>query len=48
MSQYFMIKMRRGVGMPWFERLGLRTLFRLQLFKPVLPQEASLLFKESS
>lgn len=47
-EEYFMIKMRRGVGMPWFERLGLRTLFRLQLFKPVPPQEASLLVKESS
>lgn len=39
-EEYFMVKMRRGVGMPWFEKLGLKTLFNLQLFKP-LPPEAS-------
>jgi sulfide:quinone oxidoreductase len=38
-----MIKMRYGAGMPWFERLGLRTLFGLQLFKPVLPKEVEAL-----
>jgi sulfide:quinone oxidoreductase len=42
-EEYFMIKMRYGAGMPWFERLGLRTLFGLQLFKPVLPKEVEAL-----
>lgn len=30
-EEYFMVKMRLGVGMPWYERLGLRTLFGLRL-----------------
>ncbi|HIK46191.1 MAG TPA: sulfide:quinone reductase, partial [Leptolyngbyaceae cyanobacterium M65_K2018_010] len=30
-EEYFMVKMRLGVGMPWYERLGLRTLFGLKL-----------------
>jgi sulfide:quinone oxidoreductase len=38
-EEYFMLKMRYGVGMPWFEKLGLRTLFNLKLFKPVLPED---------
>ncbi len=42
-EEYFMLKMRYGVGMPWFERLGLRTLFNLKLFKPVLPEEVQTL-----
>ncbi|EKU99022.1 NADH dehydrogenase, FAD-containing subunit [Leptolyngbya sp. PCC 7375] len=33
-EEYFMIKMRTGVGMPWFEKLGLRVLFGLQMLKP--------------
>jgi sulfide:quinone oxidoreductase len=40
-EEYFMIKMRQGVGMPWFEKMGLRTLFGLKLLRPVLPQEVS-------
>jgi sulfide:quinone oxidoreductase len=38
-EEYFMLKMRYGVGMPWFEKLGLRLMFNLQLFKSVLPAE---------
>ena len=34
-EEYFMAKIRFGVGMPWYERLGLRTLFGLQLLKDV-------------
>ncbi|MGD1942081.1 MAG: NAD(P)/FAD-dependent oxidoreductase [Leptolyngbyaceae cyanobacterium] len=34
-EEYFMLKIRFGVGMPWYERLGLRTLFGLQLLKDV-------------
>ncbi|NJL85712.1 MAG: FAD-dependent oxidoreductase [Leptolyngbyaceae cyanobacterium SM1_1_3] len=34
-EEYFMMKIRFGVGMPWYERLGLRTLFGLQLLKDV-------------
>lgn len=33
-EEYFMVKMRTGVGMPWFEKLGLRVLFGLQMLKP--------------
>ena len=33
-EEYFMVKMRTGVGMPWFENLGLRILFGLQMLKP--------------
>ena len=32
---YFMAKIRTGTGMPWFEKLGLRSLFGLKLFKPL-------------
>jgi sulfide:quinone oxidoreductase len=39
-EEYFMLKMRYGAGMPWFERLGLRALFKLRLFRPAPPQEA--------
>jgi sulfide:quinone oxidoreductase len=39
-EEYFMLKMRYGAGMPWFERLGLRALFKLRLFKPAPPQKA--------
>jgi sulfide:quinone oxidoreductase len=34
-EEYFMVKMRTGLGMPWFEKLGLRTLFGLQMLKPL-------------
>ena len=33
-EEYFMAKMRTGVGMPWFENLGLRILFGLQMLTP--------------
>lgn len=36
-EEYFMVKMRWGVGMPWLEKLGLRALFNLKLFKAVWP-----------
>jgi sulfide:quinone oxidoreductase len=32
---YFMQKMRWGLGLPWFEKLGLRLLFGLSLLKPL-------------
>ena len=34
-EEYFMVKMRIGVGLPWFEKLGLRTLFGLKMLKPL-------------
>jgi len=41
-EEYFMVKMRTGLGMPWFEKLGLRTLFGLKMLKPfeILSAEA--------
>jgi sulfide:quinone oxidoreductase len=38
-EEYFMVKMRLGVGMPWYERLGLRTLFGLKLLSDYQPSE---------
>lgn len=35
-DQYFMTKMRLGVALPWFERLGLKALFDVDLVKPVV------------
>jgi sulfide:quinone oxidoreductase len=32
-EKYFMFKMRWGLGMPWFEKLGLRLLFGLSMFQ---------------
>ncbi|MGK7925148.1 MAG: NAD(P)/FAD-dependent oxidoreductase [Spirulina sp.] len=32
-EEYFMYKMRFGAGMPWFEKLGLRALFGLDIVK---------------
>lgn len=32
-EEYFMMKIRWGVGMPWYERLGLRALFGLKLLR---------------
>jgi sulfide:quinone oxidoreductase len=42
-EEYFMVKMRQGVGMPWFEKLGLRALFGLTILKPVPPSDADTL-----
>ena len=42
-EEYFMLKMRYGVGMPWFEKAGLRTLFNVKLFKPFVPDDAKAL-----
>jgi sulfide:quinone oxidoreductase len=42
-EEYFMLKMRYGAGLPWFERLGLRALFRLRLFRPAPPRQAPLI-----
>lgn len=33
-EHYFMAKMRLGLGLPWFEQLGLRLLFGLSLSRP--------------
>jgi len=33
-ERYFMLKMRAGAAMPWFERLGLRLLFGVDLVRP--------------
>ncbi len=32
-EEYFMFKMRFGLGMPWFEKLGLRLLFGLSMLQ---------------
>ena len=32
-EKYFLIKMKLGWGLPWFEILGLRILFGLSLLK---------------
>lgn len=34
---YYMTKMRVGVAVPWFESLGLKTLFGISLIKPTVP-----------
>lgn len=34
-EQYFMTKMLKGSAVPWFERLGLKALFGVDLVKPV-------------
>lgn len=34
-EEYFMMKMRFGVGMPWYEKFGLRTLFGLKMLENV-------------
>ena len=40
-EQYFMTKMRLGAAVPWYERLGLRMMFGVDLVKPITasPQE---------
>lgn len=40
-EQYFMTKMRRGAAVPWFERLGLKALFGVDLVKPVLTPQTT-------
>lgn len=34
-EQYFMTKMRLGAAVPWYERLGLRLIFGVDLVKPI-------------
>ena len=36
-EEYFMVKIRSGLGMPWFEKLGLRALFGLKMLKAETP-----------
>jgi sulfide:quinone oxidoreductase len=36
---YYMTKMRVGVAVPWFEKLGLKTLFGISLVKPTVPSQ---------
>lgn len=38
LEHYFMLKMKWGWGLPWFERLGLRLLFQVQVTKNVPPE----------
>ncbi len=38
-DQYFMTKMRLGIALPWFERLGLKALFGVDLVKPAMSFE---------
>jgi sulfide:quinone oxidoreductase len=38
-EEYFLLKMKGGVGMPWFEKLGLRMLFGLSILQSLqLPE----------
>lgn len=34
-EEYFLLKMRTGLGMPWFEKLGLRVLFGLSMLQSI-------------
>jgi len=34
-EQYFMTKMRLGIAVPWYEQLGLRMMFGVDLVKPI-------------
>ncbi|MGB5631455.1 MAG: FAD-dependent oxidoreductase [Waterburya sp.] len=38
-EEYFLLKMRWGLGMPWFEKLGLKLLFGLSMLKFLKPSE---------
>jgi sulfide:quinone oxidoreductase len=38
---YYMTKMRMGSAVPWFERLGLKTLFGISLIKPTVPNQGN-------
>ena len=40
-EEYFLLKMRLGLGMPWFEKLGLRLLFGLSMLKSLTASGAS-------
>ena len=40
-EEYFLLKMRLGLGMPWFEKLGLRLLFGLSMLKSLKPSGAN-------
>lgn len=42
-EEYFLLKMKMGLGVPWFEKLGLRLLFRLSLLKPLSVEETKLI-----
>jgi sulfide:quinone oxidoreductase len=42
-EEYFMLKMKMGLGVPWFENLGLRILFGLSLLKPLPIEENKLM-----
>ncbi|MFN3361360.1 MAG: NAD(P)/FAD-dependent oxidoreductase [Pseudanabaenaceae cyanobacterium] len=35
-ERYFLLKMRLGLGLPWFEKLGLQVLFGLSLSRPAV------------
>ncbi|MFW6296469.1 MAG: sulfide:quinone reductase, partial [Halothece sp.] len=45
-EKYFLFKMKWGLGLPWFEKLGLRLLFGLSLLKNY-DSSSSALKKES-
>jgi sulfide:quinone oxidoreductase len=38
-EEYFLLKMRWGLGMPWFEKLGLRLLFGLSMLQSLQTSE---------
>jgi sulfide:quinone oxidoreductase len=38
-EEYFLLKMRWGLGMPWFEKLGLRLLFGLSMLQALKTPE---------
>lgn len=38
-EKYFLAKMRLGVGLPWFEKLGLRLLFGLSMSRPAMAED---------
>jgi sulfide:quinone oxidoreductase len=38
-EKYFLAKMRLGIGLPWFEKLGLRLLFGLSMSRPAMAED---------
>lgn len=40
-ERYFLLKMKWGLGLPWFELWGLKLLFGLSLLRPVSPSDPS-------
>jgi sulfide:quinone oxidoreductase len=40
-EEYFLLKMRWGLGMPWFEKLGLRILFGLSMLQSISHAEGN-------